>query len=149
MSLRRDILNAFVTLLNGVTKPGGVPDARVRRSLPESIITQSEINVYFVAEDVTVKGGRFGPIVTRDVRIIVECRAVTTDPEQIDPIMDPLTDWAVESIMGGNNLGGLAIDVVELGTTWTPHFMDKYYPVTRTSFVVSFQTSRKNSNSVS
>jgi hypothetical protein len=148
VSLRRTLLDAFKTTLNTNT-PSGIPAARVRRSLPESRITEPEINIYFAAEDVTVKGGRFGPLVTRDVRIIVECRHVTTDPDAVDTIMDPLMDWVSKAINSSGNLNSLAIDVVEIGSTWTPFYLEKYYPITRTSFVVTHQTSRKDPNAAS
>lgn len=146
MSLRRNLLDAFVSVLN-TDAPSDIPLARARRSLPEAKITTSEINVYFAAEDVQVKGGRFGPIVVRDVRIVVECRDVTSDPEEVDTLMDPLTDWVQKALGSSGNLGGLAIDLVEVGTTWTPFYLERYYPITRTSYVVSFQTSRKDPNS--
>lgn len=148
MSLRRDVCTAFLALIN-TDRPTDVPEARARRSLPEARITDNEINVYFAVEDVNVKGGRFGPLVTRELRIVVECRGVTSDPDEVDTMMDPLIDWVSKSINSGNNLDGKAIDVVEIGTTWTPFYLDKYYPITRTSFVVSFQTGRKDPNSPS
>ena len=142
--IRRAVLNEVVAVLNGATKPPGIPTARARRSLPEAAIREPEINVYFASEDVTVKGGRFGPVYQKDVRIVVECRAVTTEADEIDTILDPYLEWVEKSINSSNNLNNKAIDVVELGTTWTPYFLDKFFPVCRTSFLVSYTTNRKN-----
>jgi hypothetical protein len=148
-SIRQQITASMVVYLNAAGKPVGVPSAKIRRPVPDGPITSPEINVYFAAEAVEVKGGKYGPLVQRKVRVVVEARAVTTDPTKVDEILDPMLVWISKALTNSDNLGRLATDLVEMDTTWVPFYMEKIYSVARTSFLIEYQTNRKNPEAVS
>lgn len=146
-SVRESIILETAVILNGLSKPMGIPDARVRRPVPEGPITAPQINVYFAAEDNEVKGGRHGPLTQHRIRLVIEARAVTADPDEVDLILEPYLVWISKSMANSDNLNRWATDVVELGTVWTPFYMEKIYAVARVSFLIEYQTNRKNPES--
>jgi hypothetical protein len=147
-SRRQTILEAIIPILNGSGKPMGVPDARLRRPLPDTPIQTSEINVYPVTQDTEGKGGKYGPLHQNRLRVVIEVRA-PSDVLTVDSILDTPLVWISQALMGSKNVGGLATDVLEVGTVWGPVYLDRIISVARVSFVIEFQTSRLNPESVS
>jgi hypothetical protein len=144
-SIRLQIAQEVVILLNAVAKPVSVPESRLRRPIPSGPIGGPEINVYLAAEDVEVKGGRHGPLYQRRMRLVVECRNVTSDPTEVDTILDPLLVWVSKAINDSDNINRRAIDVVEGSTSWFTFYQERIYPIASMNFIIDYQTARKDS----
>lgn len=144
MSIRELIANAVVAALNSIGKPVGIPDARVRRPNPQGVITEPEINVYFLNEGSQLRGNS---VYKRSLTIVVECRAVTTEPEEVDVVLEPLLTWTSKALNGSNNLSRTALSLLESGTVWFPVYLDKIYSNSRTNYLIEYQTSKTDPES--
>ena len=144
MSIRELIAGAIVAALNVISKPVGIPDARVRRPNPQGVITEPEINVFFLNEGNQLRGNS---VYKRSLTVVVECRAFTTDPEQVDAVLEPLLTWTSRALNGSNNLSRTALSLLETGTTWFPVYLDKIYSNSRTNFLIEYQTSKTDPDS--
>jgi hypothetical protein len=142
-----DIAREAILILNGASKPVGVADARLRRPQPGIPVGGPEINVYLAAEDVEVKGGRHGPLYQRRMRLVIECRDVTSDPEEVDPILDPPLVWISKALNASDNIHRKATDVVEGSTTWMTFYQERIYPIAAVSFIIDYQASRRDPES--
>lgn len=138
---REEIMTAILSDLN-TNRPSGVPEFKNRRLLPESPVASATCSVYWNIERVQAKGNRTFPIVNRSAEFVVEYRDVTIDETELDSMMEPLIKWGTKALVKEKPLGGKAIEIVEQSTTWTPFFLEKYYPIVRQIFVVTFQTSK-------
>lgn len=112
-TIRDNILTALVTALN-TGAPVGVPVAsRVRtRAIEQAVLPI--MSVYPIREDVVKPGSRHGAIVVRRLEVSVECWATG---EPLDQATDAMVAWVTKALVN-SNLGGLALTVDELATTW-------------------------------
>ena len=145
MSVRQDIINAVIEYLN-TNRPPDVPEARDRRPAPNGPITESEINVFMLDETTRVKGGAHGPLYQKILTVIVECRDVTTDPEAVNEVVEPLLIWASRALNNSDSLGRRATNLMETGVVWVPVYMEKIYATARMSFSIEYQVNRKDPN---
>ena len=134
-TIRQQILEAAVTALNTGT-PSGVPSAAQRRITPRDIGDLPAIDVAPGEEVVVRVGGAGGPIVKRSMKFKVRCWVKGDAPEIA---ADPLIAWATKAL-AGSRLGGLALQIDEVGTTWIYDIADDVYGVAEVEFSAEYVT---------
>lgn len=144
MTLRTDVRDAAIAALNAAP-PTGVPDCGKRRYMPGEKLTQARMAAFFGEEDVTRPGGRGGPIVKRDLILVVQAMVAVENPADADDAVEPLLEHIVD-VMGNTNLGGLALDVTEISTLWASGNAGMFYLVALTRWKIEFQTKRDDLN---
>ena len=147
MSRRDTILDAGVTALGaasvgGHAKPAGLNVHR-HRTIPLAEDQLPAQVLYALAEEVKTgpaRGLDDKRLARRYLQFCVESR-VNVGGSTPDQALDPLLSWAVQAICATQNLGGIAHDVQELGTTWDQSEDDAVRAAAKTLFLVEFVTS--------
>lgn len=134
-TLRERIIAAALTALN-TGRPADVPEATRLKTTPYEATQLPAMTIYPVREDVEDVGGRFGPIVKRALTLRIECRATG---EPVDQKLDPLLAWATKAL-SGNNLGGLVIDIAEIGTEWAVEPAEAVHGIALVDFTALYAT---------
>lgn len=143
-TLRADIVSAVVAALN-TNRPAGVPAAsRLRQSQFEASETPS-ISVYPANESISPASNRPGPIVKRELQLVVEARVAGDDP---DVLLDPAVSWIEQAV---TSLDSTLIHDAPQAVAIQHEFAVGTVPhgVARVSFVVSYQTRRINPEAAS
>jgi hypothetical protein len=134
------ILQAIVAALDAAGKPSGSTVNRSRRQAVEP----SELPMFSVypkeeAVKLATESRRTG-VADRALTVQVRCRAAGTDEQ-----LDPLRQWVVAALAADLSLGGLAINVVEMGGPWdAADASDNDYSVCEMDFSVRYTTARAN-----
>lgn len=144
-TVRQQIRDAVITLLN-TDRPTGVPAASSRRYIPGRRDTDPRIAVYFFRERSQRPGGRGGPLRNRNLFLATVPIVAMEDPAEIDDALEPMLEWIV-SRLGNTNLGGLALDLEELGdggdsTAWAVEDRDLVYAAAPMVWRIEYQTLR-------
>lgn len=139
-TIRQQILTAAVEALN-TDRPPGVPEATLRRILPESTIEEPRISVFFNTERAEARRGPHDTLTTRTLQLVVQVADVTSDVAELDELLEPMLAWAVAAL-GDNRLGGLVHWTRESGTQWAHESMDRFYAKAAVVFDVEYHTNR-------
>jgi hypothetical protein len=137
-TIREQLVVAAVLALNTST-PGGVPAAeRTRRAgMPEGAV-EKYIGVGPSRDLPEEVGGGGGPLMRSSLTLAVEMWAPGSDADRPDKVVDPLYEWVVKTL-GGNALGGLALDIVEGESTFEYGGGEYPYVKLTTEMIVSYQ----------
>lgn len=147
-SLNLQHLRRVVDVLN-TNRPSDVPEARLRRRAPAEQVTDFELNVFYGGTVPQPVGGRHGPLTKHRMNVVIEARGITDDSEEVDSLLDHIYVWAVQALMGSRQLGGQVLGIEEGETSPAPFYLERYYPILRTLFVIEFQTRRDDPARVS
>jgi hypothetical protein len=149
-SIREQIILAAVALLEADGGPAGLTVHR-ERTRPLNADTLPAILVY--AEDdkpePLAKQQYAAPLVTRNLVLHVECRALGSTEIPPDAALDPLIVWATQQLVGNEHFPtsttppvNLANGIVEGGTTWLSKEGDQLFAAAAVQMVVKYRTSR-------
>lgn len=143
-TLRNQIVTAVVTALN-TNRPAGVAEAsRLRQSQFEASETPS-VSVYPAQESIAQATNRPGPLVRRELQIVVEARVAGDEP---DELLDPTVAWIEQAV---TQLDSTLIHDAPEAVAVQHEFAVGAVPhgVARVSFVVRYQTRRNNPEAAS
>ena len=141
MTVRTDIRDAVLSLLNTGT-PEGIPETTKRRYVPGEKLVESRIAAFFAEETDNRIGGPAGPLTKRSLTIALQAMVGVENPEDADDAVEPLLTHIVDR-MGDTNLGGLALNVVEVSTLWaSANDAGRFYLVALTRWQIEYQTRR-------
>lgn len=123
-SKRNDLVEAAVAQLN-TSRPGGIPESSRTRSIGiEATKDMKEITVVPRRDTAKAVHSKATPLIRRNLLLEVQCVAAADGPmpsgtttRTADEAVDELTAWA-ETSLGGSNLGGKAIVVEYVDTTF-------------------------------
>lgn len=138
-TLRKQIVDVVLLALN-TTRPAAVPEAtRLRQSQVESS-EQPTISVYPGDEPVRPATNRPGPLVARNLQVVVEARVEGDEP---DVLLDPLLAWiekavpsAISTLWHDDVQETLVHHEYKIGVV--PHGL------ARVTFVIPYQTRRND-----
>jgi hypothetical protein len=139
-TIRQQVRDAAIDAIN-VDRDPDIPEATKRRWVPGESAQCPMISVFFVEEPATGIGGRHGGLVERALRIAVQSIAAGELPEFSDDLVEPMLAHVV-SRLGNTNLGGLALDIVELSTKWESATADRHYVAATQIWSINYQTKR-------
>lgn len=107
-SIRSQILDAIVTAWNTAT-PEGVPTATRKRFRQVVLTDEAPVSaeVFFVSDEEEADSNDTGPASLHQMVVGVELRAVGSESEIPEDVLDPSAVWAV-SVLNDNALDGLA-----------------------------------------
>ena len=140
-TIRAQILDLALAALNTGT-PAGVPAATSIRLAPLEDAEAPAIAVYPGSESVEPASNRPGPLVKRELELVVECRVVGDNP---DDLLDPLLDWTTTALAGIES--SLFHDIQETGTEFRFELSGQVYGLAVQRFRVLYQTARTNQSS--
>jgi hypothetical protein len=143
-TLRAQIVDAVVAALN-TGRPAGIPEAsRLRQSQFEASETPS-ISVYPANESIQQATRVPGPLVKRELQIVVEARVAGDEP---DALLDPSLSWIEQAV---TRLESALIHDAPEAVSVQHEFAVGTVPhgVARVAFVVRFQTRRDNPEAAS
>lgn len=141
MSVRQQIRDAAMALLN-TAPPTGVPTTTLRRFIPGEKLRESRIAAFFAEEEASRVGGAAGPLTKRSLVLALQAIVATENPEDADDSIEPLLEHIVD-VMGNTSLGGLALNVSEMGTLWaTANDAGAFIIVALTRWRIEYQTVR-------
>jgi len=143
-TVRQQVRDAAIDAINASRDPD-LPEATKRRWVPGESAQCPMISVFFVEEPVSGIGGRHGGLIERQLRIAVQCIDSTDLPQFSDDAVEPMLAHVVERL-GNTNLGGLALDIVELSTKWEAATADRHYIAATMLWSINFQTKRHDLN---
>lgn len=136
-SIGEHCLQQIVAALDGPGKPVGVSVHRYR-SLPFDADQLPALAVYALDEQVQRVGTKQGAVASHLMRVAVEGRVAADQPDQA---LDPLVQWAVLALLGGDGkLGGYAMDLEQQAVEWAAVTEDKTYGAARVTFAVHYRT---------
>lgn len=143
-SIRLRIRDAILLALN-TSRPGGVPVANGRRYIPGEPLRDAEMGVFLLGESAAPGGGRMGPLTARELRGVVQPRAIAFDSSHTEDAVDAALRWCTEILFDAPKptaFGELIHDIEELGTTYEVVQGDQLYVVATLQFLVRYQTQR-------
>lgn len=150
MSIRLEIVQRSIVKLN-TSRPGAVPEARLRRPLPidaGNVPAAAELNLYFSIEDMRPATNRSSsPLTKKELSLIVESRVPIKDATKIEEELEPIHSW-VEKVLSGENLDGYIHMITPVRLQWVPVFLDKIYAISLFRFLVEYQTARDNPDAI-
>ena len=135
-TIRAQILDLALAALN-TDRPTGIPVATRVRLEPLEDQEAPAIAVYIGAESVEPATNRHGPLVKRELELVVECRVVGDTP---DVLLDPLVDWTSRTLTGLEST--LFHDIQEAGTDFRFELSGYLYGLAVQRFRVLYQTQR-------
>lgn len=143
MSRRQDLRDAAIAALNAAP-PTGVPACTKRRFIPGEQLREPRLAAFFAEEEARRPAGAAGPITHRGLTLVIQAMTTVEDPEDADDAIEPMLEHIV-AVMGDTNLGGLALNVLELGTLWAAsNEGGRVYVVALTRWKLDFQTKRND-----
>jgi len=141
-SLRSQILDHLKGLLEAAGKPAGLTVDLLRLGnletvdLPHALIRPTGEDVELANPD-----SLRCPVVVRDLKVAVDCRATATAGQTIEDALDALLVWVTKAILANPRLGGLAIHTEENGTDWSgEETADGTQALATVSFTVRYRT---------
>jgi hypothetical protein len=132
-SVGDQILDAIVELLDDPAKPAGLTADRFR---VQKIVPPAAA-VYGISEEVSQTQRGQGLVHRRKV-VRVDCRAEGEVPDQA---VDPILTWVTKQLIANQQLGGLALGIIELRTEWKADLGGKVpLGVAWRDFAINYQT---------
>jgi len=141
-SLRSQILDHLKGLLEAAGKPAGLTVEVLRLqnlegvNLPHALIRPAGETVELANPD-----SLRCPVVVRDLRVAVDCRAAATEGQTVEDALDALLVWVTKSILADPRLGARAITTEENSTEWAGEdSADGTYALATITFTVRYRT---------
>lgn len=140
-TIRKQILDAIVTALNGAGKPADLtverfPVSNVEEaSLPHVCVRPGRENVSRPSDKL-----RAFPVRERRMEVRIECRAQATGSQAPDEALDPLVAWVTKATSADPTFGKLAIESEELEIAWEGDEADARFGLATITFSVLFTT---------
>ena len=148
-SIREQIVLQIIALLEASGAPSGLTVHR-ERTRPIEKDSLPAILVYADDDDPEPLAAQQykAPLVTRDLILSLEHRALGTLDNPPDAALDPLLVWATQQILGNEKLpttdfpDGLANGVIEGKTKWNSREGDQLFASATQTLKVKYRTSR-------
>lgn len=141
MTSRRIAVREAAIIALNTDRPSDVPEAGRRRYAPGMPLEQSQIAVFFAREVTSPPTNRTFGVASRSLNLAVQCAVPVVNVEDADDAIEPLLNWAVKAL-ALSTLGGLAVNIREETTDWSPVQADVVYMIATILFVVEYQTKR-------
>jgi hypothetical protein len=149
-SIREQIILAVIALLEAV---GGPADLTVHRERTRPIESDELPAILIYCEDdapeTLGKMQYAAPLVTRNLILHVECRALGSTTTPPDAALDPLLVWVTQQLTQNEKFPTSTVPPVNLGngveegkTTWLSKEGDQMYAAASTEWTVKYRTSR-------
>jgi len=147
-ALREQIISGAVTALNStralptggeVEKPSWIPVAERARTEAMRVETDLALIVYPLKDTSQDVGGRRGPIVKRQLSLLVECWATETDTETADQRATALTEWVVTALTD-NTLAGILNWIRETETEYDIDVGERVYCLAAVTLAVDYHS---------
>jgi hypothetical protein len=139
-SIRKEILLAIATALNGSGKPPAVTVHRTR-ARPITADQLPAIVVYRINEPTRRFDGEHGGVADRRLIVRCECRVkLLDDGAALDDALDVLTSWVVQAVMQDPTLGGLTENCQEEDTKWVAAEANVVYGAALVDFSIPYLT---------
>lgn len=140
-SIREQLILAAVAALVA-SPPAGVPAVDRSRGYALEVANLPSGVVVPLKEEVDVVGGLGGPIVKRRLRVAIVWRgfrAASPATAGPDTALDAALNWGVKTLVG-SNLGGLAMYLEEVSTSWEYEQGEKFFCKAVQEFEVHYTT---------
>lgn len=149
-SIREQIILAVVALLSADGGPDGLTVHRERtRPLESDALPAILIYAEDDAPETLAKQQYQAPLVTRNLILHIECRALGSTTVPPDQALDPLLVWTTQVLAQNEHFPTsdtppvpLANGVVEGKTSWLSKEGDKLFAAAATEWTVKYRTSR-------
>ncbi|MBS0364906.1 MAG: hypothetical protein JSR67_03670 [Proteobacteria bacterium] len=135
-TVRNRIMDGILAALNAAT-PSGVPQTLDGRTEPFQAAELPSIVLFELREeDQPQKDSRWSPFLDRTFTVRLEVRVIG---QPARTAADPILAW-IGQVLGGSQIGGLAIQCHEVLTEWQRVTEDYPYTLVQTDYRISYVT---------